>query len=432
MTVKIFVFVVYLFEMLACVAYFSRIYEKKFKSVWTVILIGAAIFLPGAVLFNIFGTLLVNALYYFVATTALAALCYKTSFKNAVAQSIIICILMSATEMLCVYSNALAMNMKTVDYLKDANLFGVYAVECKLLFFASLQLLAFLFKKKNNYAEFKQFSVLFIFPVLMIISSLIVFNIALSEGILMDSHLVEIGTINILNVLASLLAFVYYQKVIKRQERLNELETEKMYYDLNNTYFQLLQHQNEELQMIFHDTKHHYLAISSFDNIEDVRKYIDKIYPNIESNNKLNISNNRILDLILNKYIVLCKKGGIQFDYEVKTANLDYIDDDQLSIILNNLLDNAVEAASKSKEKIVELSIRHINDMDLLSVVNSCDVSPKSSGKQLLTSKQNALKHGFGTKIVKRNAKQNNGNFEWNYDEKEKRFHSTILFQPVK
>lgn len=418
--------------MLACVAYFSRIYEKKLKSNWFVILIGAVLFIPGAVLFNLFGNLIVNLIYYLLVTCVFAAVCYKVSIKAAAVQSVIICIIMYATEMMVVYFNAVVMKMNTDRSLTDANLFAFYGIECKLMFFAALQFIAFLFKRKNHESEIKHFAILFVFPVLMIISSLIVFNIALNDGVLINAHLIEIGAINVLNVIASLLAFVYYQKVIKRQDRLNELETEKMYYDLNNTYFQLLEHQNEELQMIFHDTKHHYLAISSFDNIDDVRKYIEKIYPDIENKNKLNISSNRILDLILNKYIVLCKKNGIQFNYEVKTANLDYIDDDKLSIILNNLLDNAVEAAGKSKDKVIELSIRHINNMDLLSVVNSCDVSPKAAGKQLLTSKQNALKHGYGTRIVKKNAKQNHGNFEWNYDEKEKRFHSTILFQPIK
>ena len=145
-----------------------------------------------------------------------------------------------------------------------------------------------------------------------------------------------------------------------------------------------------------------------------MKSYIAKIYPELEAKNIIKVSNNKMLDLIISKYIVDCKNNNIKFDYEVKTANLDYIDDAELSILLNNILDNAVEAAKNSSERYIEFSLRHIkNNMDLLSVINSCDISP----------------NGFGTKIIKKHAKKNNGKYEWFYDDTEHRFHLTILFQ---
>ena len=136
-----------------------------------------------------------------------------------------------------------------------------------------------------------------------------------------------------------------------------------------------------------------------------------------------------MLDLIISKYIVACKNNNIKFDYEVKTANLEYIDDAELSILFNNILDNAVEAAKISNEKYIEFSLRHINNMDLLSVVNSCDNPPKHYNRQLITTKFDTNNHGFGTKIIKKHAKKNNGKYEWSYDDKEHKFHLTILFQ---
>ena len=136
-----------------------------------------------------------------------------------------------------------------------------------------------------------------------------------------------------------------------------------------------------------------------------------------------------MLNLILNKYVVICKNNNIKFYYEVKTADLDYIDDSELSIILNNILDNAVEATMMSSEKCIEFSLRCINGMDLLCVVNSCDNPPKQSKGQLLTTKFDKSNHGFGTKIIKKYAKKNNGKYKWFYDNDEHRFHLTILFQ---
>ena len=80
----------------------------------------------------------------------------------------------------------------------------------------------------------------------------------------------------------------------------------------------------------------------------------------------------------------------------MKTSDLSYISDVELSIILNNALDNAIESAKETDEKIIEFSIRHINNMDLVSIVNSCNSLPVHKGKTLFTTKKNVEKHGFG------------------------------------
>lgn len=60
-------------------------------------------------------------------------------------------------------------------------------------------------------------------------------------------------------------------------------------------------------------------------------------------------------------------------------------------MILNNALDNAFEAALESSEKHIEFYLRHINDMDLLSIVNSCDIAPKHKKDQLFNYKVRKL-----------------------------------------
>lgn len=192
---------------------------------------------------------------------------------------------------------------------------------------------------------------------------------------------------------------------------------------------QVLEHQNNELQMVFHDTKHHFMAIENMDNIDDVKAYVSKLSPQLENQNHINISSNKMLDLLLNKYIVICKSKGVIFNYDVKTVSLDYIDNSELSILICNILDNAIESAIQSADKTVNLSLKRIGNMDLLSVENSCDTPPKHKGNRLITSKGDRQNHGFGTKIIERHAKQNNGKYEWFYDENEKRFHLNILFK---
>ena len=49
---------------------------------------------------------------------------------------------------------------------------------------------------------------------------------------------------------------------------IKELEKEQQFVELNNSYMQVLEHQNNEMRMMFHDTKNHYNAIANMDSTE--------------------------------------------------------------------------------------------------------------------------------------------------------------------
>lgn len=430
MSRSIVMIIVYIFEMLTSFCFFSRIYEKKQKSNLIILLIGLLLFIPSSFVFNLFENEIINLTVFFVVNAAYALICFDISFKNAAVQSVILDTLMFSTEIVTIFLLSAIFNLPTNQYKSDVHLLIIVVSICKLLYFILSQLLAFIIIKighKSN-SSIKQFLPLFIFPVLTIASCIVFLFTALKTEVSL-SYKIAIAVICILYIFSSVFIFIYYQLLANKEEKISELEAEKRLYNLNNTYLEILQHQNNELQMIFHDTKNHYTALSNFDNIEDVKAYISKIYPELEEKNIIKISNNKMLDLIISKYIVACKNNNIRFDYEVKTANLDYIDDAELSILLNNILDNAFEAAKTSSERYIEFSLRHINNMDMLSIVNSCDTPPKHINRQLLTTKFDTSNHGFGTKIIKKHAKKNNGKYEWFYDDKEHRFHLTILFQ---
>lgn len=61
--------------------------------------------------------------------------------------------------------------------------------------------------------------------------------------------------------------------------------------------------------------------------------------------------------LLFGKYATLCESKGIKFSIDVKTANLSYIDDVDLSTLINNLLDNSIKAAEKSKNSFIQINI---------------------------------------------------------------------------
>ena len=426
-TVMIFV---YAFEMVVSFCFYSRIYQKKIKSNALILLIGLLLFIPASLVFNLFENEIINLIVFFIINFVFSLICFDISVKNAAAQSVILDAMMYSSEIIAIFVLSCVLHTSTDEYKNDTYALLIAAVICKLVYFIVSQLFSMIILKiGHNDNSLKRFVPLFVFPVLTLISCTLFLYTALRTQVT-QIYKITTTTVCILYIIAGIFIFVYYQVLASNELKISELESEKRLYDLNKTYMGVLEHQNDELNMMFHDTKNHYIAISSFDNIEDVRRYVNKICKTYDRKNTLCISNNKMLDLILNKYIVVCSQKGIKFDYEVKTADLSYIDDSELSIMLNNILDNAVEAAENSSEKRIEFSLRHVqNNMDLLSVINSCDNPPWHNDRQLLTSKSDADKHGFGTKIIKKHVKSNNGRYEWKYDEQSKEFHLTVMFQ---
>ena len=72
-------------------------------------------------------------------------------------------------------------------------------------------------------------------------------------------------------------------------------------------------------------------------------------------------------------------------------------------MLFNNILDNAVEAASLSSGRYIHLEITaSLNSYHKIIAINSCDNEPRSEKGKLITTKRNKDVHGFGTKSIRK------------------------------
>lgn len=425
----IFSLFVYTFEMLIAFAFFIKNYNIKQKPRFIAILVGLLLFLPCAIIFTYFGNEIINLTVFFLINFLFAKICFDINLKSAIIQSILLDAIMFTTEILTISIHSAVAKIPTNLYKTNFTVFVLVTVISKVLYLTISQLFSFIVQKHNlDSFKNKYFIPLFIFPVLTIVTSSLFLFIALDVD-LSTGYQITLFVISILFIFSCIFMFIYYQTLLEKESKISELESEQRINSMNTTYLEILEHQNDEFHMMFHDMKNHYLTLRNMESIGDVKQYINELYPSLENKNKVKISKNKIIDIILNKYIVVCKNNNIKFYYEAKTADLNYINNVELSIILNNALDNAVEAAKNSIDKEIEISIRHINNIDLLSIINSCDIAPAHKGDILTTTKKHSQNHGFGNKIIERHTKANNGEYEWFYDEKEKKFHLSLMFQ---
>ncbi|MGN0523725.1 MAG: GHKL domain-containing protein [Eubacterium sp.] len=417
---------VYFFEFLITISFCNRVMDKRLKTS-QILIFTFPLYVLGFALYFVFENVFVN--------TCVSVVMYLCTMLIGYKETIIKKVVYTAYLVICMYLSEILFAVTLYDrfqvVMNNENLSsimqGLIGITSKLINFILVQLLVLLIKHKD-FKQNAKFLPLFIYP--MTSMAFVVAIAWLSEKYAFaKSDLAIVVIISLIDAIMCVVIFMYYGFLEEKDREIKQLEKEQQFVELNNSYMQVLEHQNNELQMVFHDTKHHFMAIENMDNIDDVKAYASKLYPQLENQNHINISNNKMLDLLLNKYIVICKSKGISFNYDVKTVSLDYIDNSELSILICNILDNAIESAVQSTDKTVNLSLKRIGNMDLLSVENSCDTPPKHKGNKLITSKGDKQNHGYGTKIIERHAKQNNGKYEWFYDENDKRFHLNVLFK---
>lgn len=113
------------------------------------------------------------------------------------------------------------------------------------------------------------------------------------------------------------------------------------------------------------------------------------------------------------------KMDELDIDFCLNAEVMDIIVDDMDFIILfENLINNAIEAASKCKEKRkIELTMKNVNDTLIFKLRNSNSKLPNRKGKKFLTDKMDTAGHGWGIESVKHIVEKYNGSVHFSYDE---------------
>lgn len=370
----------------------------------------------------------INTILMFVTYTLLLLYLYNVSFKTAVFHSLIFTVVMFASEILIMaLSSALYKGFNAFESSPSAYL--VIVPTSKLIYFSLMIIILKLFAQKENTESYnKYFWLLFIMP-LTSIMVLICFRY-IAYQMLLTQNMSILWIISCIGLMfANVLVFIIYEYSLKNTKELYELKKIQDREEQDKRYFEIIEQSNKDMRIFSHDIKNHLTQIRNLENIEAVQSYIDSIYPNIEKFSFTGISKNKMLDLIISKYVTLCEKKNIKFSVDVKTANLAYVSDSDLSTLMNNLLDNAVEAAERADERFIQVYIFSKGNMhDGLVIKNSCFVPPETENGELKTTKQNKKTHGVGTKSIRKTLKKYDAVYGWKYDENLKVFETDIAF----
>lgn len=418
----------YFSEALIVYFYFRSIYETKLKKSSLIIIILCYIALMLIYRFVI-NHELINLILILICNIFICKCLFVSSAKSSVYHGIILTILQYISEFLTAYLMAWSLNASTEKSVIQH--FEIASVISRIIYLLLSRLLAKLSIKENRAKSWGRWALLSLLPIssiFMILSiRLLTANVILSpvqNGVCMFS----ISFCLIVNIIV----YVIYEKAEKSNQKLIELELANQKNNIDLQYLELLEKKNEKMQIMAHDYKNHIAAIEAMTNNEEKEQYLQDVLEEIANDSQIAKTKNRTLDVIISKYTDICEEKGIAFQTDILSDNLRFMHAKDLSAIFNNALDNAVEAAEQSVEKVITLHIsRSINQYHKIIIENSSDREPLANDKTLLTTKKQKSGHGYGTKSIEKAVQKYDGETDWEYDKAQKQFCLTILIPSI-
>ncbi len=167
-----------------------------------------------------------------------------------------------------------------------------------------------------------------------------------------------------------------------------------------------------------HDFNHHVgclYGLLHMGKMEEALSYIDLLTKNREKFNYYINIEEPVVASILNTKLARGKKEDIEISLNMNLPRELSIEPIDLSIILGNLLDNALEACDKLSKAIRKISMEmHIRNQYLIIKINNNKSSEEYSiaKKGFKTKKEDIDNHGFGLANVKKVVKKLNGIIE--------------------
>ena len=192
-----------------------------------------------------------------------------------------------------------------------------------------------------------------------------------------------------------------------------QAENMKQLMQLQEKQYEKISNHIDQLRKNNHDARHHIRALMSLaneGNLEEIKRYLTKFIEKIPSGKGLFFCNDLMLNAILEYYYSYAKSRNIPIDIKTDVPE-KVIDSADLSVLVGNLIENAVEAQENltDGEKFINLKIKTFEDKVYFVVENAFDGVIDTRNGQYLSHKRDNQTAGIGLQSVREIVKKYNG-----------------------
>jgi len=222
-------------------------------------------------------------------------------------------------------------------------------------------------------------------------------------AIVLTINSVAVGNVNVIFSIASLLIInivIFY--IYDILNKIHEKELEKKLLEQQNNFYikqlKIMSETQDNIRLIKHDVKNHLMTIKAISSDrEKINDYINNL---LELDNMSGIyanSGNSVFDSILNYKLQEAKRKGIETELDLKIPYQLNIRPYDIGVILGNLLDNAITAASQSEnDKNIKIIIYFEKSNLSITIINTFNGIINKDGEKYKTTNDDKSNHGLG------------------------------------
>lgn len=221
--------------------------------------------------------------------------------------------------------------------------------------------------------------------------------------------------------LLSVVSIYLTNKIINEINEKHKNDMELQHMKMEQAYFTDVNSALEEIRILRHDMRGELAIIHGYNELnqrDNIRNHIEKKLQQMDVQLLPQMDKDNIITSFLNFKLKEAKAKNItiHFKSSLIQENEISIDKEEICRILNNIINNAIEACMECHEKYIKLSIEIIGKCIIIKSENPFKGEIKRKGSKILTIKKDKARHGYGIKSIQSIAEKYGGYVDINYD----------------
>ena len=252
-----------------------------------------------------------------------------------------------------------------------------------------------------------------------ILTAIIAFFISNAGMVTMEFHLqgMQFNRL-ILRLLGDACGYTLLWLMIKSRNESEialELAAVKNTLDLQYQQYLTFRDTSQYIARQSHDLKHQLDALKYSTSQEEQASYVQEMERMLELNDAWHMTGNSVLDSILTQKKLYCVERDIEFVCLTDEVQIDSLPARDISSLLGNILDNAIEAVLDFKEpdkRVIRGDIKMRNGFLVFVFENYYEGPPLAGDMLPSTTKTDPALHGYGLKSIRYVAEKYGGSMK--------------------
>lgn len=355
------------------VRFFKYIFNKKSISILKRNIGYSLLFLLSTVLNIFFSNVEISLISAFSIFLVLAIVFYRGKFHIKIIASVFMVIFTFVTELI----TALLLSAVFGDIISNIRdntmLLFIGGIVSKILLITLIEIIIRFRRPNASGVSLSSWFLIISIPLVSLVMSIT----SVYEPILRN----EFNGISIVACLSilyiNIIAFYLFDHIIIQVNENNKYKYREEQMLMQRDQYESIIEGYNQVQKVRHDMIGHLISIDAYlsnKRYEDIKEYLRKLNRELDFSSRGIISNNVVVDALVNNRRALAESISTNFDNDIMIPSKLKIDDMDLCIVLGNLLSNAIEGCQRVEhinKPQINLLMRYKRDCLFIEMKNS-------------------------------------------------------------